>query len=173
MNIAVKPPALSARSAARLGLLVAIAVTLQIAESLIPRPIPWLRLGLANAVTLLVLIRVGFRAALAVTAIRIVLSGLLLGTFGGPAFLLSLSGGLAAAVVMAFARFATPPLSLLGVSVAGSAAHVLGQLAALASLLRLGSSVAMLAPVLLATAVPLGLVTGAFVVAIHRRVPPW
>ena len=164
---------LSAQSAARLGLLVSIAVTLQIAESLIPRPIPWLRLGLANAVTLLVLVRAGFRAALAVTAIRIVLSGLLLGTFGGPAFLLSLSGGIAAAMVMAFARFGAPPLSLLGVSVAGSAAHVLGQLAALASLLRLGSSVAVLAPLLLATAVPLGLVTGAFVLAIHRRVPPW
>src|SRR4030095_9788496 len=78
MNGPGRGPALSARSAARFGLLIALAVTLQIAESLIPRPIPWLRLGLANAVTLLVLVRAGFRAALAVTAIRIVLSGLLL-----------------------------------------------------------------------------------------------
>jgi heptaprenyl diphosphate synthase len=166
-------PSISARTAARLGILVSIAVTLQIAESMIPRPLPWLRLGLANAVTLLVLVRMGFRSALAVALLRVVLCALLLGTFGGPAFLLSASGALLATLAMAFALRAAPPLSLLGVSVAGSAAHVIGQLAAISPLLRLGSSVAVLAPILLATAVPLGLVTGAFVLAVHRRVAPW
>jgi heptaprenyl diphosphate synthase len=164
---------LPTRTAARLGLLVAVAVTLQIAESMIPRPIPWLRIGLANAVALLVLVRSGLRPALAVTSIRIVLSGLLLGTFGGPAFVLSAAGGLAATCAMALALRAAPPLSLLGVSVVGSSAHVTGQLAALAPLLGLGPQAAVLSPVLLATAVPVGLVTGALVDAVHRRIPPW
>lgn len=164
---------LSTRSAARLGLLVAVAITLQIAEGQIPRPVPWLRLGLANAVTLLILVRAGLRPALAVTAIRVVLSGLLLGTFGGPAFWLSASGGIAAALVMSLALRAAPPLSLLGVSVAGSAAHVVAQLGTISFLLGLGSSAVVLAPILLATAVPLGLVTGALVLAVHRRIGPW
>jgi heptaprenyl diphosphate synthase len=164
---------LSARSAARLGLLVAVAVTLQIAESLIPRPLPWVRIGLANAITLLILVRIDLRSALAVTGIRVVLSALLLGTFGGPAFVLSAAGGLTAAFAMALALRAVPPLSLLGVSVVGSAAHVVGQLAALGKLLGIGAHAAVLAPVLLATAVPVGLVTGALVVAVHRRVGAW
>jgi heptaprenyl diphosphate synthase len=164
---------ISTRTAARLGLLVAVAVTLQIAESLIPRPLPWIRVGLANAVALLVLVRAGLGSALAVTGIRVVLSGLLLGTFGGPAFLLSAAGGLAATLAMAGALRAVPPLSLLGVSVVGSSAHVAGQLTTLGPLLGIGSQAAVLSPLLLATAVPVGLVTGALVVAVHRRVPPW
>ena len=163
-----------ARTTARLAILVAVATTLQIAESLIPKPLPWLRLGLANAVGLLALVRLGTAPGLAVTVARVLLGGLLLGTLGGPSFLLSASGGLSAILVMALAlRALSPPLSLLGVSVLGSSAHVVGQLAALALLLDLGAATATLAPVLLVTAVPLGLVTGVVILAVHRRLPSW
>ena len=70
-------------------------------------------------------------------------------------------------------RLAMPPLSILGVSVVGSAAHVSGQLLALAALLGIGGDVLVLGPVLMATAVPVGLVTGVVVLAVHRRVPAW
>jgi uncharacterized membrane protein len=70
-------------------------------------------------------------------------------------------------------RLATPPLSLLGVSVLGSGAHVAAQLATLAALFALGNGVLALAPVLTLTAVPLGLVTGAIVLAVHRRLEAW
>jgi len=165
---------MSARSITRLALLVAVAVTLQIAESLVPKPLPWFRLGLANGVTLLALVRLGPRAALAVAAVRVLLGGLLLGTLGGPAFALSASGAGAAWAVMAAAE-AVPSLrlSLLGVSVLGSAAHVAGQLAALAALTGAGRGILVLAPALAITAVPLGLVTGAVVLAVHRRLAPW
>ena len=73
---------LSARATARLALLAAIAAVLQIAEGLIPRPLPWLRLGLANGVTLLALHRLGFGSACAVTIVRILLGALTLGTLG-------------------------------------------------------------------------------------------
>lgn len=163
-----------ARAAARLALLAAVAATLQIAEGLIPRPVPWLRLGLANGVTLLVLVRLGFGAAAAVTAVRVLLGGLVLGTLGGPAFALSTAGSaLALGVMAAGIRLLVPPLSLLGVSVLGSVAHVAAQLAVLAALLAAGRGVLLLVPVLVATAVPLGLVTGAVVLALHRRLAPW
>ena len=165
---------MTARAVARLAVLIAVAATLQIAEGMIPKPLPWLRLGLANGVTLLVIVRLGAGAALGVTAVRVVMGGLVLGTFGGPAFALSAAGSGAAWLVMAAAwRGLTPPLSLLGVSVLGSAAHVAGQLAALGALLGVGRGVLALAPVLAATAVPLGLVTGAVILAVHRRLPPW
>jgi heptaprenyl diphosphate synthase len=159
---------------ARLALLVAVATTLQIAESLIPKPLPWLRLGLANGVTLLAIARLGPRAALALTAVRVFLGALLLGTLGGPAFFLSASGGFAATLVMAgMHRLFAPRVSLLGVSVAGSAAHVAAQLATLGALTGAGAAILALAPVLAASAVPLGLVTGAVVLAAHRRLAPW
>jgi heptaprenyl diphosphate synthase len=164
----------TARTVARLGLLVAVAVTLQVAESLVPKPLPWLRLGLANAVTLLAIVRLGVRSAAFVTTVRVLLGALLLGTLGGPSFLLSASGSVAALLAMAIAeRWGVPPLSLLGVSVLGSASHVAGQLLALAWLSGAGSAVLGLGPILAFTAVPLGLVTGAVVVAVDRRLVPW
>ncbi|MGQ0722353.1 MAG: Gx transporter family protein [Candidatus Eiseniibacteriota bacterium] len=165
---------MSARAVARLAILVAVATTLQIAESSIPKPLPWLRLGLANGVTLLAVMRIGARGALAVTACRVLLGGLAFGSFGGPSFLLSASGSLGAWAVMAAAwRLFAPPFSVLGVSVLGSAAHVAGQLLALAFAFELGSGVLALAPWLTASAVPLGLVTGAVIRAVHARLPAW
>ena len=165
---------MTTRTLARVALLVAIATNLAIAESLIPKPVPWLRLGLANGVTLLALVRLGVGEAAAVTGIRILLGALLLGTLGGPAFLLATAGGAAALLVMfAALRLGSPPLTILGISVLGSAAHVAGQLAVIGVLFGAGGAVLSLAPLLVATAVPLGLVTGAVVLAIDRRLGPW
>jgi heptaprenyl diphosphate synthase len=109
-----------------------------------------------------------------VTGVRILLGALLLGTLGGPSFLLASAGGGAALVTMAVAwRLGAPPLTILGVSVLGSAAHVAGQLAVIGALFGAGSAVLSLAPLLVATAVPLGLVTGAIVLAIDRRLGDW
>lgn len=165
---------LSARTAARLAIFVAVATVLQVAEALVPKPVPWLRLGLANAVTLLVLLRSGAAAAAGVTLVRLLLGGLALGTLGSPAFVLSVAGATAAFAVMApGTRLAMPPLSPLGVSVLGASAHVGGQLLAFAVLFDVGRAALVLAPVLVSTAVPLGLVSGAVVLAVHRRLPAW
>ena len=164
---------MSARTIARLAVLVAIAAVLQIAESLIPKPLPWLRLGLANGVTLLAVVRLGAAPALGVALARILLGGLVLGTLGGPPFWLSLAGGTAAWAVMSGAARAVPPLSLIGVSVLGSAAHVAGQLGAFGALFGLGTAAFSLAPLLAVTAVPLGILTGAVILAVHRRLPAW
>jgi heptaprenyl diphosphate synthase len=165
---------MTAREAARLAIFVAVATVLQIAESLVPKPVPWLRLGLANAVTLLVLLRSGAAPAAAVTGVRVLLGGLVLGTIGSPAFLLSAAGASAAWATMAAAvRVAMPPLSPLGVSVLGAAVHAGGQLVAFSFLFDVGSPALVLAPLLVSTSVPLGLVSGAVVLAVHRRLPVW
>ncbi len=165
---------LDARTLTRLAALTAVAIVLQIAESLIPKPLPWLRLGLANGAALLALVRLGVGAAFTLTVIRVLLGGLLLGTLGGPAFVLSCAGSAAAISVMAVAdRLARPPLSLLGVSVLGAGAHVAGQLAAFGALFSVGAGVLALAPILTLTAVPLGLVTGGIVRAVHDRLEEW
>lgn len=112
----------------RLAALAAIAVALQMLETAIPTPLPGVKPGLANIVTLITLLVLGWRAALWVTLLRIVASGLLLGTLLSPTFWLSLTGALSALLVLAPLRPLYPHfLSPLGLAVPAAMAHTVGQ----------------------------------------------
>ena len=110
------------------GLMIAIATILFSVESLIPIPFPWFRIGLANIITLLVLKRWGFRYAIAVLILRILIGSMLIGKLFQPAFFLSLTGGLASLVVMSLSiRLYPKYIGLIGVSVSGAVSHNLVQ----------------------------------------------
>ena len=72
--------------------LAAIAIALHMVEAVIPSPIPGVKPGLANIVTLYVLYEYGFAATAWVSILRVFASSLLLGQFLSPTFALSLSG---------------------------------------------------------------------------------
>jgi heptaprenyl diphosphate synthase len=113
----------------RIALLSAYAVALHAFESLLPTPIPWLRLGLANIITLVTLLLYGFRAAMVVTLIRVILASLFIGTFLGPAFILSLGGGVTSTLAMGLILSVTPRLfSTIGLSLIGALFHNIAQL---------------------------------------------
>ena len=133
------------------GLLTALAVVLSLVERLFPLdavvPVPGVKLGLANVVTLFALTHVSARDALAVVVCRVAISSLLMGSV--TAFLFSLLGGLLALIVMwALLRSEGKFCSLLGVSVAGAAAHNIGQVIAAVVWMQTGAVVAYL-PLLL------------------------
>lgn len=117
----------------QIALLVALACILQISESMIPHPIPGLRLGLANMVTLTTLVLLGFRHALEVALIRTILSSLIIGTFMSPGFILSFSAAIASTLIMGLfywlsglnARFR---FSIIGISIVGAFCHNMVQL---------------------------------------------
>ena len=69
-----------------LSLIVALGVVLHRLEILIPLPSPWIKLGLANVMTLVTLIFFGLRDALTVTLLRIMLGSIIGGTFLSPTF---------------------------------------------------------------------------------------
>ena len=144
------------------GLLTALAIVLSLAERLFPLdaivPVPGVKLGLANVVTLFALTRLRTREALAILVCRVALSSLLLGSVTG--FLFSIAGGLLSLAVM-WALLQTRGwfCSLLGVSVAGAAAHNVGQMVAAVFWMGTPAVIAYL-PFLLVMSVPLGLVTG-------------
>ena len=109
-----------------LALIVALGVVLHRLEALIPLPSPWIKLGLANVMTLITLVFLGFRDALTVTLLRVILSSILWGTFLSPTFFLSLSGGVAATFTMAMIYYHHKgPFSLIGVSICAAYAHTL------------------------------------------------
>jgi heptaprenyl diphosphate synthase len=113
-----------------LGVMVSIALMLHIFESFIPlsgiMP-PGAKLGLANIVTLIVIMFFGFKEAVVVVMLRTFLGSL----FGGGfvVFFYSLAGGLLSTVVMSimYKRF-DKYFSLAGISIAGGVFHNIGQL---------------------------------------------
>ena len=150
------------------GLLTATALVLSLVEKMFPLqavvPIPGVKLGLANVVTLFALHELGIRETAAIVFVRVTLASVFMGSVTG--FLFSLFGGILALFVMRLllpregSWFSTP-----GISVAGAAAHHVGQIGA--AILVLGTTdVTGYLPLLLLAAVPLGLATGAVCAAV-------
>ena len=145
----------------RVATYAAAAVGLTLAEAVIPLPIPGIKPGLANIVTLLVLVLFGWRMAAWVSLLRVVAGALLLGNFLTPAFVLSLSGTLASLITLALFRSLYPAfLGLVGLSVLAAFAHVGAQLIVVDLWLMPGVSLLPLAPLFLAAAWVTGLVNG-------------
>lgn len=145
----------------RVAMYAAAAVGLTLAEAAIPLPIPGVKPGLANIVTLVVLILFGWRMAAWVTLLRVVASALVLGSFLTPAFVLSLSGALASLALLALIRGLHPRyLGAVGLSVLAAFAHVGAQLVVVDLWLMPGVSLLTLAPLFLAAAWLTGLVNG-------------
>ena len=120
-------------------MLAALALALSYMESFFPLalivPLPGVKLGLANIVTLYALYAIGFPSALAILLVRCTLGALFAGN--ASALLFSLLGGLSALFVMALLS-KSKKLSIFGVSIAGAAAHNCGQVCA--ALITLGST---------------------------------
>ncbi|MCE5312877.1 MAG: Gx transporter family protein [Nitrospiraceae bacterium] len=115
----------------RIAVLSAFALALHGMETMLPSPIPWIKPGFSNIVALFSLYCFGFRTALYVTLIRVTAGSMLFGTFPGPAFILSLAGGLASVASMGiFLAFIPRLFSPVGISVAGAFFHNSAQLAA-------------------------------------------
>lgn len=120
-----------ARRQVFLALFVAMAVTLHAFETLLPTPVPWLRLGLANIMTLAALYLYDGRAAWTVSLARVGIGSLLLGRLFSPGFWLALAGAIVATAAMIILyRVAGRRLSPLGISAVGAAGHALGQILA-------------------------------------------
>lgn len=150
-----------------IAVLVALAIVLHLFEALIPIPfpIPGVKLGLANIITLLALVIFDFKTAFIIACMRTVLGSLLSGTLLNIAFFLSFSGAVTATCLMAILlHLGRSPnccsgFSLLGISVAGAAAHNLGQLA-MAALLIKHTGIFYYLPVMLLSSIPTGILTG-------------
>lgn len=143
-----------------IALLAAYAIGLHSVEALIPTPIPWLRFGFANIITLTTLLLYGLKAGMTVTLIRIFIVSLFTGTFLGPAFVLSLGGGVSSTLVMwmamvLFGRFFGP----IGLSLLGALAHNIAQLfLAYLFFVRRLEAIIFISPIIIL----LGIITGTF-----------
>ena len=91
---------ISSKNLALCALLAALALALSWAESflILPLPIPGMKLGLANIVTLYALYALGFPAALSILLVRCTLGAFFAGSISSLFF--SLGGGLLALAIL-------------------------------------------------------------------------
>ncbi|MBQ9251655.1 MAG: Gx transporter family protein [Clostridia bacterium] len=112
-----------------MAILTALALALSWVERMIPLeliiPLPGVKLGLANTVTLFALYQLNLPSALLILIARCLLTALFSGNMTGLAF--SLTGGILSMLVMTLARHSRH-LSVYGVSVLGAAGHNCGQI---------------------------------------------
>jgi heptaprenyl diphosphate synthase len=162
----------SVRALATTGLLVAMGAVLGLVESaLLPAlPVPGVRLGLANVAVVLALSLLGPARALAVSLLRVLVVAIATASLGGPAGLLATCGAVAAWCAMAALWRFGATFSVIGWSVAGSAAHVAGQL--LAACVVTGTlAPLLLSPLSLALAAVCGLAIGYSARLLLSRLP--
>lgn len=148
----------------RIARLAAAAVGLSLIDAAIPTPLPGVKPGLANIVTLLVLARYGWSTAAWVSGLRVVAGSLLLGQFLAPGFFLSLTGAVLSLAVLALARHLPQrwfgPVSW---SILAAFAHIGGQLLLARAWLIPHNGVFLLIPVFGAAALVFGTINGLIV----------
>ena len=151
-----------------LALLTAASLILFLVENQIPAPIPvpGVKLGLGNIIILCVLFLYGWREALAVLLLKVVLSALLTGQLSALAY--SMSGGFLSLAVMCLVKPVLRPKQLWVGSVLGAMTHNLGQLLAAVAISRTPQLFGYL-PVLLLTGMATGLFTGLAAQAVTDR----
>lgn len=150
------------KSVALCGLLVSVALVLSLIERLFPIqaviPIPGIKLGLANVVILFAVIKLRLRETVAIIVVRVLLTSVFVGSV--TAFLFSLFGGFLSLLVMRGLLIGLGRcFSLVGISIAGAAAHQVGQIIAAVLLLGTTDVIAYLS-LLWIFSIPMGFVTG-------------
>ena len=150
--------------------LTALAIGLHIIEAVIPSPLPGVKPGIANIVTLFVLYQYGFATAAWVSLLRVFASSLLLGQFLSPTFVLSLSGALLSLTALFFAQHLPKKyFSAISLSIFAAFAHIAGQLIMVRLWLIPHTGVVYLIPIFAIAALIFGLINGLIVTKLIKQ----
>ena len=146
------------KKTAYMGIFLALALICSYIETLIPFHIgiPGVKLGLTNIVIVWAIYLLGTKEALAISVMRIVLSGMMFGNAFSIAY--SLAGGLLSFIVMVLLK-KTGRFKCISVSIAGGIFHNIGQLLVAAAIVQ-NLSVFYYIPVLFISGTITGLVIG-------------
>lgn len=146
------------REVVHMGMLIALAMVLSFIESQIPAfvAVPGMKLGLANIAIVFALYSLGFREALGVSLIRVVLSAILFGSVVSGLY--SAAGAILSLLGMALLK-KSGFFGTVGVSVSGAVLHNLGQIGIACFILKTQALVYYL-PFLILSAVLSGVVIG-------------
>ena len=144
---------------ALMAMLTAASLIVFVIEAQIPAPVPvpGVKLGLANVITLVAMLLLGRREAGLILFVRIAMGSVFAGGVSG--FIFSICGGVLAYAVMCLTVRAFPLKMLWVVSALGAVAHNIGQLIAAVAITNT-AALLVYAPVLLASGIVTGVFTG-------------
>ena len=152
-----------------IAILTACAAALQMLESPLPRILPWLKIGLANVITLYAIIRINSFAGIGIAALRTCLAAFAFGSFLSPVHVISFSGAVAAAVVMALIFHYLPKSSICIISIFGAIASNISQLLAVQLLFASNLTIWLHLALIIWVGVPTGLIVGKITYELLRR----
>lgn len=163
----------STRDDHRIAWLAALAIAVHVLESGLPMLVPGVKPGLANVITVAVLLQYGWRMAVWVSLLRVLVGSLVLGTFLSPTFALSLGGATAAVLALGLGRLLPGRgFGPVGYSVLAAAAHMAMQFTLAYILFVRHEAILVLLPVLMSFAVLSGIVNGIIAGAMLKRIAP-
>lgn len=147
----------------------ALAIAIHILEAAFPSPMPGVKPGLANVVTVVVYLRYGLGVAAWVALLRVLVGSLLIGTFLSPTFVLSATGACASLAVLGLVGGVGRSLvGAVGLSVAAALAHMAAQIGVAYLLFIPHRAILSLTPVLLTAALVFGSVSGLIAASVDR-----
>lgn len=145
----------------RVAQLAAAAIGLAIIDAAVPLPLPGVKPGLSNIVTLIVLARYGWNTAAWVCGLRVMVGSLMLGQFLAPGFFMSLTGAVFSLFALAAAvklprRFFGP----ISWSIIAAFAHITGQLTLARLWLIPHNGLFLLVPIFASASLVFGIING-------------
>jgi heptaprenyl diphosphate synthase len=141
--------------------LTALAIAVHIIEATLPSPVPGIKPGLANILTIVIMLMFGWRTAVWVALLRVVVGSLIIGTFLSPTFVMSFSGALASVLVLGAAQYLPGRgFGPVGYSLLAALAHMAAQFWVAYTLFIPHSALFHLFPILMTAAVIFGVVNG-------------
>jgi heptaprenyl diphosphate synthase len=156
----------------RIAQLAAAAIGLALIDAAIPLPLPGIKPGLSNIITLIVLARYGWGTAAWVCGLRVIAGGLLLGQFLSPGFFMSLTGAVLSLLVLAGAvhlpRRWFGPVSW---SILAAFAHIGGQLLLARLWLIPHNGLFYLVPLFASAALAFGIINGLIAARLLTELP--
>ena len=149
------------------GVFLALAVVASYIETLLPLSfaVPGMKIGLANAVIMVVCFRCGIKKGAILSVLRIMLSAIL---FQGLFTIIYSLAGAALSLISIGILYKKNVFGVVGVSVVSAVMHNLGQII-VAALLVENSTVLLYFPVLLVTAIIAGVIIGILAGIVLRR----
>jgi len=136
---------------------ISISAVLYIIEGLIPKPLPWIKIGIANISVVVAIHFFNLRFLIKLVIYRVILGSLLTASLFTPGFFLALTGGLASLLTMnIFYKTAHNYISPIGLSIVGGVTHIFTQLFIVYLFIIKDSTIFFMTPIILI----LGLLSG-------------
>ena len=162
-----KTPALNEKTFKYLSFSAALCMFFSMIEYAIPKPLPFLRLGLANSPFLLGLFKLKNREYFFLVLLKVIFQSLISGTFFSYIFLYSFLGSFASGALMLLVRkLFKERISCVGISLFGALGNNLVQIA-LSYFIFFGKTIAYAIPLILifgfVTGIIIGYVTNKFI----------